>query len=83
MAKRFLSAGEHVLVIDDFLAMGCALNGLLEICDEAGCVVEGIGIAIEKGFQPGGKSLRERGYQLESLAIVQSMDAEAGKIEFT
>lgn len=83
VAKRFLSAGEHVLVIDDFLAMGCALNGLLEICDEAGCVVEGIGIAIEKGFQPGGKSLRERGYQLESLAIVQSMDAEAGKIEFT
>lgn len=82
VAKRFLSAGEHVLVIDDFLAMGCALNGLLEICDEAGCVVEGIGIAIEKGFQPGGKSLRERGYQLESLAIVQSMDAEAGKIEF-
>lgn len=82
VAKRFLTAGEHVLVIDDFLAMGCALNGLLEICDEAGCVVEGIGIAIEKGFQPGGKSLRERGYQLESLAIVQSMDAEAGKIEF-
>ena len=82
VAKRFLSAGEHVLVIDDFLAMGCALNGLLEICDEAGCVVEGIGIAIEKGFQPGGKSLRERGYQLESLAIVQSMDAKAGKIEF-
>lgn len=82
VAKRFLSAGEHVLVIDDFLAMGCALNGLLEICDEAGCVVEGIGIAIEKGFQPGGKSLRERGYQLECLAIVQSMDAEAGKIEF-
>ena len=82
VAKRFLSAGEHVLVIDDFLAMGCALNGLLEICDEAGCVVEGIGIAIEKGFQPGGKSLRERGYQLESLAIVKSMNATTGEIEF-
>ena len=82
VAKRFLKSGEHVLVIDDFLAMGCALNGLLEICGEAGAIVEGIGIAIEKGFQPGGKSLRERGYQLESLAIVQSMDAEAGKIEF-
>ena len=83
VAKRFLERGEHVLVIDDFLAMGCALNGLLEICDEAGCVVEGIGIAIEKGFQPGGQSLRERGYQLESLAIVKSMDAATGRIEFT
>ena len=82
VAKRFLERGEHVLVIDDFLAMGCALNGLLEICDEAGCVVEGIGIAIEKGFQPGGQSLRERGYQLESLAIVKSMDAATGTIEF-
>ena len=83
VAKRFLRPDEHVLVIDDFLAMGCALNGLLEICDEAGCVVEGIGIAIEKGFQPGGQSLRERGYQLESLAIVKSMDAATGRIEFT
>ena len=62
--------------------IGCALNGLLEICEEAGVVVEGIGIAIEKGFQPGGKSLRERGYQVESLAIVQSMDAATGEIEF-
>ena len=82
VAKRFLKSGEHVLVIDDFLAMGCALNGLLEICGEAGAIVEGIGIAIEKGFQPGGKSLRERGYQLESLAIVKSMNAETGEIEF-
>ena len=71
-----------MLVIDDFLAMGCALNGLLEICGEAGAIVEGIGIAIEKGFQPGGKSLRERGYQLESLAIVKSMNATTGEIEF-
>ena len=82
VAKRFLAPGEHVLIIDDFMAMGCAMNGLLEICDEAGVIVEGIGIAIEKGFQPGGSSLRERGYQVESLAVVKSMDAETGKIEF-
>ena len=82
VAKRFLASGEHVLVIDDFMAMGCAMNGLLEICDEAGVVVEGIGIAIEKGFQPGGAELRKRGYQVESLAIVKSMDAETGEIEF-
>ena len=82
VAKRFLERGEHVIILDDFLAMGCALNGLLEICDEAGVVVEGIGIAIEKGFQPGGKQLRERGYQVESLAIVNSMDATTGDIEF-
>ena len=82
VAKRFLTRGEHVLVIDDFMAMGCAMNGLLEICDEAGVVVEGIGIAIEKGFQPGGAQLRERGYQVESLAVVQSMDASTGEITF-
>ena len=82
VAKRFLARGEPVLVIDDFMAMGCAMNGLLEICDEAGVVVEGIGIAIEKGFQPGGAELRKRGYQVESLAIVKSMDAETGEIEF-
>ena len=82
VAKRFLTAGEHVLIIDDFMAMGCAMNGLLQICDEAGVVVEGIGIAIEKGFQPGGDELRRRGYQVESLAIVKSMDAATGEIEF-
>ena len=82
VAKRFLTAGEHVLIIDDFMAMGCAMNGLLQICDEAGVIVEGIGIAIEKGFQPGGDELRRRGYQVESLAIVKSMDAETGEIEF-
>ena len=82
VAKRFLERGEHVIILDDFLAMGCALRGLLEICEEAGVIVEGIGIAIEKGFQPGGKALREEGYQVESLAIVQSMDAETGDIEF-
>ena len=82
VAKRFLNPGEHVIIIDDFLAMGCALNGLLEICDEAGVIVEGIGIAVEKGFQPGGKELRERGYQVESLAIVDSMDPKTGDIVF-
>ena len=82
VAKRFLAAGEHVLIIDDFMAMGCAMNGLLQICDEAGVIVEGIGIAIEKGFQPGGAQLRERGYQVESLAIVKSMDASTGEITF-
>lgn len=82
VATRFLRPGEHVLIIDDFLAMGCALNGLLEICQEAGAIVEGIGVAIEKGFQPGGQSLREKGYHLESLAIVKSMDPQTGAIEF-
>ena len=82
VAKRFLTPGEHVLIIDDFMAMGCAMNGLLEICDEAGVIVEGIGIAIEKGFQPGGDELRRRGYQVESLAVVKSMDAETGDIVF-
>lgn len=82
VAKRFLTRGEHVIILDDFLAMGCALNGLLEICEEAGVIVEGIGIAVEKGFQPGGNSLRERGYQVESLAIVSGMNAETGEIDF-
>ena len=82
VAKRFLTPGEHVLVIDDFLANGCALDGLLEICDAAGVLVTGIGIAIEKGFQPGGKSLRERGYDLQSLAIVEAMDPKTGSIVF-
>ena len=82
VSQEWLNADDHVLIIDDFMAMGCAMRGLLEICDEAGVVVEGIGIAIEKGFQPGGKQLRERGYQVESLAIVNSMDATTGDIEF-
>ena len=75
-------ADDHVLIIDDFLANGCALNGLIELVGEAGATVEGIGIAIEKGFQPGGDDLRERGYRLESLAIVERMDPETGEIAF-
>ncbi len=82
VTKRHLVAGEHVLLIDDFLANGCALRGLIEICHEAGCIVEGIGIAIEKGFQTGGDELRAEGYDLDSLAIVKSMDDKTGAIEF-
>ncbi len=82
VSKKFLSAEDHVLIIDDFLANGCALQGLIQICTQAGATVEGIGIAIEKGFQPGGQMIRNLGYHLESLAIVESMDAATGKIEF-
>lgn len=82
VSKKFLNADDHVLLIDDFLANGCALNGLIELVEEAGATVEGIGIAVEKGFQPGGDDLRARGYHLESLAIVQTMDPETGEIEF-
>lgn len=82
LAKRFLSPDDHVLIIDDFLANGCALNGLIEIVEQAGAKVEAIGIAIEKGFQKGGDELRRRGYRLESLAVVESMDPDSGKIEF-
>ena len=80
--KRLLTPQDHVLIIDDFMAMGAAMNGLLELCEQANVTVEGIGIAIEKGFQPGGKQLRERGYQVESLAIIESMDPETGEIVF-
>ena len=82
LSKKFLSADDHVLLIDDFLANGCALNGLIDLVEDAGATVEGIGIAVEKGFQPGGDDLRSRGYHLESLAIVQSMNPETGEIEF-
>lgn len=82
VSKKFLNADDHVLLIDDFLANGCALNGLIDLVEEAGATVEGIGIAVEKGFQPGGDELRRRGYHLESLAIVQSMNPETGEIEF-
>ena len=82
VSKKFLSADDHVLIIDDFLANGCALQGLISIVNEAGATVEGIGIAIEKGFQVGGQIIRNLGYQLESLAIVESMDANTGEIQF-
>ena len=82
VSKKFLNEDDHVLVIDDFLANGCALQGLISIINQAGGTVEGIGIAIEKGFQVGGNIIRNLGYQLESLAIVEDMDAETGKITF-
>ena len=82
VSKRYLNEGDHVLLIDDFLANGKALKGLIELCHEAGATVEGIGIAVEKGFQGGGDQLREEGYDVDSLAIVESMDPENGTIEF-
>ncbi len=82
VSKKFLSENDHVLVIDDFLANGCALQGLISIINQAGGTVEGIGIAIEKGFQNGGNIIRNLGYQLESLAIVDSMDAATGTVKF-
>lgn len=82
VSKKFLSSDDHVLIVDDFLANGCALQGLISIVDQAGGTVEGIGIAVEKGFQIGGQVIRNLGYQLESLAIVESMDAATGTVTF-
>ncbi len=82
VSKKFLSADDHVLIVDDFLANGCALQGLISITEAAGATVGGIGIVIEKGFQFGGRSIRNLGYHLESLAIVDSMDAKTGTVVF-
>ena len=82
VSKKFLTAEDHVLIIDDFLANGCALMGLLDLAKEAGATVEGIGIAVEKGFQGGGDALRAEGYDVDSLAIVESMNPETGEITF-
>ena len=82
VSKRFLTAEDRILVIDDFLANGCALMGLIQIANNAGASVEGLGIVIEKGFQTGGQIIRNLGYHLESLAIVDAMDAETGTITF-
>ncbi|MDO5116883.1 MAG: xanthine phosphoribosyltransferase [Eggerthellaceae bacterium] len=82
VSAKFLSADDHVLIIDDFLANGCAALGLVDLVEQAGATIEGIGIAVEKGFQQGGQTLRERGYRVESLAIVDSMDATTGEIIF-
>ena len=78
LAKKFLSSNDKVLLVDDFLAVGKAMNGLIDICNQAGAKVEGIGIAIEKGFQDGGKRLRGEGYDVASLAIVDAMDEDKG-----
>ena len=82
VSKKFLGPDNHVLIIDDFLANGCALQGMISIVSQAGATLAGIGIAIEKGFQSGGRTIRNLGYHLESLAIVESMDAATGKINF-
>lgn len=82
ISKKYLSSKDHVLIIDDFLANGCALNGLLDIAQKAGATVEGVGIAVEKGFQRGGELIRQKGIRVESLAIIESMDADSGNIVF-
>ena len=82
VSKKFLSSDDHVLIIDDFLANGCALQGLISIVSQAGAFVAGIGIAVEKGFQSAGQIIRNLGYRLESLAIVDGMDAATGQITF-
>ena len=82
VSKKFLHEGEHVLIIDDFLANGCALMGLISIVEASGSTVEGCGIVIEKGFQIGGRTIRKLGYQLESLAIIDAMDSQGGGIIF-
>ena len=82
VSKKFLTPDDRVLIVDDFLANGCALQGLISIVESAGATVEGIGIAIEKGFQIGGRVIRNLGYQLESLAIVDAMDDTNGSITF-
>ena len=82
VAKKFLNENDHVLIVDDFLANGCALQGLISIVDGAGAEVVGCGIVIEKGFQEGGHRIRNLGFHLESLAIVESMDDQTGEIVF-
>ncbi len=82
VSKKYISPEDHVLIIDDFLANGCALQGLISLVEEAQATIEGIGIAIEKGFQQGGTIIRDKGIQLESLAIVEGIDAETGTIQF-
>ena len=83
VAKKFLNPEDKVLIIDDFLANGCALQGLIQIVQSAGASVEGIGIVIEKGFQSGGRIIRNLGFQLESLAIIEKMNAADGSVVFT
>lgn len=82
VSKSYLTEKDHILIVDDFLANGCALLGLISLCQEAKATVEGIGIAVEKGFQEGGKLIRDLGYQLESLAIIDSMDSFNKIIKF-
>ena len=82
VAKKFLSPEDHILIIDDFLANGCAVDGLIDLIRSAGAVIEGVGIAVEKGFQRGGDIIRNKGIRLASLAIIESMDDQTGEIVF-
>ena len=82
VAKRFLSPEDHVLIVDDIMANGCAMQGLISIVESAEATVEGLGVVIEKSFQEGGWRMRNLGYQLESLAIIESMDASTGELKF-
>lgn len=82
VSKKFINKDDKILIIDDFLANGNALSGLVDIVLDAGASIEAIGIVIEKGFQSGGDMIRKRGLRLESLAIVESMNDEDGSIVF-
>ena len=82
VSRKFLNPKDKILILDDFLANGCALSGLIDLVRSAGASVEGIGIVIEKGFQNGGEMIRSMGVRLESLAIIESMNAEDGSIIF-
>ena len=82
VSKKYLNPGDNILIIDDFLANGCAVNGLIQIINESGATLKGVGIAVEKGFQDGGRLLREKGVRVESLAIIESLDASTGDIVF-
>ena len=83
VSKKFLGPEDHVLIIDDFLANGCAVDGLIDLIRDAGATVEGVGIVIEKGFQDGGKRIREKGIRVESLAVIEAMDDVTGEITFS
>ena len=83
VSKKYLSRDDRILIVDDFLANGCALLGLIDIVKSAGSSLEGIGIVIEKGFQSGGKAIRDMGIDLKSLAIIESMNAETGEVVFS
>lgn len=82
VSKKYLNKGEHILIMDDFLANGCAVEGLMDLVSQAGGIVDGVGICIEKGFQGGGDALRSKGVNLKSLAIIEKMDAATGTITF-
>lgn len=80
--KAYLTKEDRVLILDDFLATGSAIEGLIDLCNQAGSTVVGVGIAIEKGYQHGGDTLREKGYDVDSLEIIESMDPATNTIKY-